>query len=174
VAVSAPSSAASFSASSALPARVGQPLQPRRLDVHGDPVGLQARGEPRGGAHQRRRLRPRPDAHEQPLARLPDALDRAIGTVLAHLRVDAVGRAPQRELAQRDQVALAEEVAHRTLGLLREIHLAVAHPLEQFLCGQVHQRDLVGRVEHTVGHRLPHANAGDRAHHVVQLRDAGR
>ena len=33
--------------------------------------------------------------------------------VLAHLRVDALGGAPQRKLAQRDQVALAEEVPHR-------------------------------------------------------------
>ncbi len=152
----------------ALPPRVGQPLQARRLDVHGDPVGLQARREPRGRAHERRRFGAGPDAHQQPLARLPDALDRTVGAVLAHLRVDAIGRAPQREFAQRDQVALAEEVAHRALGLLREIDLAVAHPLEQFLGRQVDERDFVGRVEHAIGHGLPHADAGDRADHVVQ------
>ncbi|MDQ0622427.1 hypothetical protein QFZ39_001637 [Paraburkholderia graminis] len=84
------------------------------------------------------------------------------------MRVDAIGRTSQGKLAQRNQIAFAKEVAHRALGLLREIHLAVAHAIEQFLGGQIDQRDFVGAIEHAVGHGLPHANAGDLPHHVVQ------
>jgi hypothetical protein len=99
---------------------------------------------------------------------LPDALDRTVGAILAHLRVDAIGGAAQRQLAQCDQVALAKEIAHRALGLLRHVDLAVAHPVEQFLGRQVDQRDFVGVIEHAVRHRFPHADAGDLADHVIE------
>jgi hypothetical protein len=147
---------------------IGQPLQLRRFDIHGDPVGLQCRRKARGRAHETRRFRTGPDAHQQPLARLPDMLDRTVGAIFAHLRIDTIGGTPQRQLAQRDQVAFAKEVAHRALGLLRQIHLAVAHPVEQFFGGQIDQRHFVGAIEHAVGHRLPHADARDLADHVVQ------
>ncbi len=152
----------------AFAARVGQPLQRGRFDIDGEPVGFETRGEPRRRAHQRGCLWPRTDAHEQTLARLPDTLDRTISAIFPHLRIDAIGGAAQRQLAQRNQIAFAEEVAHRALGLLRQIHLAVAHPVEQFLGGQIDQRDFVGMIEHAVGHRLPYADPGDLADHVVQ------
>ena len=51
--------------------------------------------------------------------------------VFAHLRVDALGRVAQRQLAQRDQVALLEEVLDRALRLRRHVDLAFAQALEQ-------------------------------------------
>jgi hypothetical protein len=58
------------------------------------------------------------DAGEQRVARAPHRLHGAALPVLQHLVVDAVGGAAQRKFAQRDQVALAKEVAYRALGLL--------------------------------------------------------
>jgi hypothetical protein len=112
-------------------------------------------------------LRPRPHAGDQPFACAPDSIDRPVGAVLTHLSIDTIRRAAQGELAQRDQVALAEEVAHRALGLCRQIHLAVAQAVQQFLGRQIDERHFVSAIEHAIGHRLPHANAGDAPDHVV-------
>ena len=102
---------------------------------------------------------------------LPDGRDGALAAVLAHLVVDAVRGAAQRELAQRDQVALAEEILDGALGLLRQVDLALAQALQQLVGRQVDQHHFVGLVEHVVGHRLPDADAGDAADHVVQAFD---
>ena len=91
-----------------------------------------------------------------------------IRAIFTHLRVHAIGGATQRQFAQRDQIALAKEIAHGALGLLRHIDLAFTQPLEQFLGGQVDERDFVGEIEHAIGNRLPHANARDLPDDVVQ------
>ena len=86
------------------------------------------------------------------LPRLPHArAGNMLVAVAPHLRVDALGRAAQRELAQREEVALAEEVLHGALGLLGQVDLALAQPLQQVVRRKVDQHDFVGLVEHRSG-----------------------
>jgi hypothetical protein len=54
------------------------------------------------------------------------------------------------------------------LTLRRHVDLARLQALEQLVRGDVDQHHLVGRVEHGVGHGLPHAHVGDAADDVVQ------
>ena len=79
-----------------------------------------------------------------------------------------LGRAAQGDLAQRNQIPFAEKVLRCTLGLLRQIDLARFEPCHQLIGRDVHQDDLIGAFQHRVGNGLVHANAGDRAHRVVQ------
>ncbi len=82
-----------------------------------------------------------------------DPLGRAIAV---HRRVDTLGGLAQRQFAQRDQVALAEEVVERDAHALGHVDLALAQPLQQVVGRQVDQLDFVGRLEHRVGHGLLH------------------
>ena len=62
--------------------------------------------------------------------------------VAAHLRIDAVGGAAQREFAQREQVALAEEVSDRALRLFGKIDLAILEALQQVVGRQIDEHRL--------------------------------
>ena len=84
------------------------------------------------------------------------------------VRVDAVGRAPQGDLAERAQVGAREEALHGPLGLGGDVDLALAQPLEQLARRQVDQLDRVGLVEDRVGHRLADLDAGDLGDDVVE------
>ena len=53
--------------------------------------------------------------------------------VAAHLRVDALGGAAQRQLAQRVEVAGLEEVLERALGLLGDVDLALLEALGELV-----------------------------------------
>ena len=109
-----------------------------------------------------------PHGNEQALVHGPCLADALRVAVVEHLVVDAVGRAAQRHLAQRNEVALAEEALDGSLGLLGEIHLALGHAIEQLFGREVDELYLVGAVEHGIGQRLPDAHAGHLAHDVVQ------
>ena len=85
--------------------------------------------------------------------------------------VYTVCRAPQRQFAQGHEVALAKEVLHGAVGLLRHVDFAGLEARQQFVGRQVNQYQFVGSVEHAVGHGLPHAGSGDAAHHIVQALD---
>ncbi len=106
-------------AQDALALRGGQPLQraASRRTRPATPRPAVARGA--------RRCAPpaptpdRPDAAEQPRLRLPHRADRLVGAVLLHRALDQVRGAAQRQLAQRDEVALAEEVRRRALAPAR-------------------------------------------------------
>ncbi len=150
---------------------LGQPQQAGGLDVDHDPFGVQRARHALAGAHQPLGLLVRADAHQQALAGGPDRADRRALAVRAHRRVDPVRRGAQRQLAQRDQVALAEEVLDRAPRLLRHVDLALAQALQQLVGRGVDQLDLVGALEHAVRHGLLHADAGDPGHHVVQAFD---
>ena len=92
--------------------------------------------------------------------------------VVLHLRVDALGGAPQRQLAQGDQVALAEEVLDRARGLLRACRPCLR-------CRRWSRSSGVRSISSTssacskmrVRHGLAHDHAGDLGHHVVQALD---
>ncbi len=116
---------------------LGQPRLGRRLHVDRVPLRLQAAGHPPRRPDEPRRHGARPDADDDPLGDGPRLLDPVGAHVAAHLIVDALGGAPQGELAQGDQVALAEEVARRALDLLGEVDLALAQPLEEVVRREV-------------------------------------
>ena len=91
--------------------------------------------------------------------------------VLEQLLVDALGRAPQGQLAQGREVGGREIVLERALGLLGNVDLAFLEALDQVVGRQVDELDGVGAVEDGVGHGLAHAHARDLRHDVVQALD---
>ena len=95
--------------------------------------------------------------------------------MLAHMRqqllVDALGGSPQRQLAQRRQIAGREEMADRALGLLRHVDLALVEALDQILGGEVDDLDIVGLIENAIGHGFAHADPGDPGDDVVEALD---
>ncbi|HEX3158086.1 MAG TPA: hypothetical protein VHQ45_06190 [Gemmatimonadaceae bacterium] len=140
----------------------------RRLDEDGEPLCAESVRHALRGAHELRARGRRTDADEQPIAHGP-ALGRCVhAAVDFHLTIHAIGRAKQGELPERDEVPLAEELLDGALGLVRHVHLPLIEPLEQFLGRQVDQLHFVSRLEHRIGERLAHGDAGDARHHVVQ------
>jgi hypothetical protein len=143
----------------------------RRLDVGGDPRGVEPVGHTLRRADEPGRERARVHAHQQTLGDGPDLLDRVLAPVDAHLRVHAVGGTAKGELAERDQVALPEEILDRLLRLVRHVDLALAEALQEIVGRQVDQLDVVGLLEHGVGHRLADHDAGDLGDDVVEALD---
>ena len=91
-----------------------------------------------------------------------------LAAIPPHLGVDALGRMPERQLAERDEVAFPEEVAGRLRRLLRDVDLAFLEPLAKVLDRKVDQLDLVGLLEDRVRHRLAHDDPGDLRDDVVE------
>ncbi|EWS54666.1 hypothetical protein X551_02511 [Methylibium sp. T29] len=152
----------------ALALRGRQALQRRCLDVDRVPGHRELLRQARGTAHHVVGVVARPDAAQQRGLGLPHRRDGLLDAIGLHVVLDAVGGAPQRQLAQRHQVALAEEVPDRPLRLRRQVDLAGLEPLDQLVGRRVDQYNLVGAIEEGVGQGLVHADAGDAAHHVVQ------
>ena len=138
------------------------------LHVRRDPRRAEAVGHPLGGAHEPRGRGTRPQAHEQPFAGGPGLLDRVLAHVHAHLRVDALGGATQGELAQGNEVALAEKVTESLLGELRNVDLALLEALQEVIGRKVDQLDLVGLLENGIRYRLLDDDAGDLGDDVVE------
>ena len=111
------------------------------------------------------------DAHRETLARGPGVADALAPHVAAHLRIDPMGRLPQCQFAQGDEVALTKESLERAARLVGEVHPALPQPLQQHVGRHVDQLDLVGPLEHGVGHRLAHGDAGDLGHDVIEALD---
>src|SRR5438128_1817966 len=76
-------------------------------------------------------------------------------------------RAPG-QLAKRDQVALAEELADRPLRVVGDVDLPLPQTLDQVVGRQIDQLDLVGLFQDRVRDRLVDLDAGDLRYHVVQ------
>ena len=87
---------------------------------------------------------------------------------LDQVGIDALGRAPQRQLAQRGQVLRLEETLDGARGGVLDVDLAFGETLEQFVGRKIDQDDLVGLVEHRVGHGFAHPHFGDLLHDVVE------
>jgi hypothetical protein len=99
---------------------------------------------------------------------LPDGRNRFDFAILAHLGIDPIGGASEREFAQRDEVPFAEEILDRAFRLSRDIDLAFLEALQEVIGWQVDELHFVGLFQHRIGHRLPHADPADSSHHVVQ------
>ena len=145
-----------------------QPVQGRGLDIHRMPDAAQAGGEPGGGAHQLFAAGVVPDTEQDRIAGVPDFLLALAVAPGAHLLIDAVGGAAQGQLAQRNQIALAEKVFDSALGLAADVDFALIEPLAQIVRGEVHQHHVVRGVKEGIGNRLPHLHAGDPADDVIQ------
>lgn len=112
-----------------------QPVQGRGLDIHRMPDAAQAGGEPGGGAHQLFAAGVVPDTEQDRIAGVPDFLLALAVAPGAHLLIDAVGGAAQGQLAQRNQIALAEKVFDSALGLAADVDFALIEPLAQIVRG---------------------------------------
>ena len=150
---------------------VRQAQQLGRFDIHDDPAGVQRRRHALAGAHQALALLVGADRDQQPLAGRPGGANALALAVFAHRGVDAVRGGAQRQLAQRDEVALAEEILDRVARLLGDVHLARLQPLEQHVGRRVDHHHLVGALEHAVRNGFLHAHAGDPGDDVVQALD---
>ena len=124
-----------------------------------------------GVAHEPQRGFVGGDADQKPLARRPGAANGVAAHVIEQSAVHALGRAPQRQFAQGRQVAAREEAFERPAGLLGQIDLAVGEALDQVVRRDVDDLDVVGRIEHRVGHDLAYADAGDAGDDVVEAFD---
>ncbi len=132
---------------------------------------MQRRSKAPCRAHETFRQRIGSDADKHALAGGPRVANRMIVAVFAHGRIDALGCRAQRELAQCDQIALAEKRLERVPALFRRIDLALAHALQQVVGRQVDEFDFVGGVEYAVGYRFAHGDAGDLRDDIVEALD---
>ncbi len=151
------------------PARLLPPAA--ALHVDRGPWPAQAVRDAAGVADQRLAAGAAVDVHQHAVAGAPRAADGVAAHVVDHLVVHPLRRAPQRQFAQRRQVARLEVVLDRPLRLLRQVDLAVVQPLDQVLRREVDQLDVVGAVDDGIRHRLAHPDAGDARDHVVQAFD---
>ncbi len=127
--------------------------------------------QPLGVAHEARRARILAEADQDALARRPGAGDRIGLHVGEQLLVDPLGGPPQRQFAQRGQIARREIMLQRPLGLLGDIDLALLQPLDQVVGREVDQLDGIGAVEHRIRHGLAHPHMRDLRDHVVEAFD---
>ena len=111
------------------------------------------------------------DAHQKPVLGRPGSGDGVRAHVVDHLRVDPLGGDAHRELAQRGEIALAEEMLQGAADLAAHVDLAFAQPLDQVVRRQVDQLDLIGELQDLVRQGLADAHAGDALHDVVQALD---
>ena len=132
-----------------------------RLDGDRRPGGVEGGGELGGASHHALGHFVRADAGEQALRGGPRALDRLLAQIVDHLVVDPVGRAAEREFAQRGQVAGGEEILGRAPRRLGHIDLALVQALNELVRRDVDQDDVGRLLKHAVGHRLAHDDAGD-------------
>ena len=91
-----------------------------------------------------------------------------MGDALRRGAVEALRHLAQRQLAQRREVRVAEEVLERPGDLVLRVDLARLEPLDQVLHGEVEVHDLVGLLEEAVGHRLAHRDAGVARDELVE------
>ena len=112
------------------------------------------------------RARLRLDEGEDPLGHRLLAERIELGNAAAGL--DVLGDLAQRELAQRGEVVLAEEVEQRLLGPAPGIDLAAPQTVLQRLGREIDEDDLVGVVQYVVRERLAHADTRQLEDCVVQ------
>ena len=105
---------------------------------------VQPVGDAFGVTHQPGGVASVADADQHALARRPRSGDGIGAHVGEKLVVDALGGPPQRQLAERREIAGREEVAQRPFGLARHVDLAVLQPLDQVFRREVDGLDVVG------------------------------
>ena len=140
----------------------------RRLHVDDHPLGPQPGGHPPGCADDARGEGTRAHADQDALGHGPDARDGVVAAVDLHLGVHSRRGGPERQLPERDEIALAEEAAHRFPGLLGEVDLPLLEAPDQIVRRQIDQLDLGRLLEDRVRDRLPRRHLRDARDDVVQ------
>ena len=128
------------------------------LDEEGGPGRVEAVGEELGMAHGG--LGGGAIAFEQDqhaLGGRPGTGDRVGAHVVAEVGVDVLGRAAECDLAQRAEIALAEEAGECPAGDVGAVDAAVGQAGAEFRRRDVDELDLVGVLEHAVGQCFSHA-----------------
>ena len=138
---------------------------------HGGPGRLQPLRHAARGANEPQCGWIGTDAHRQAVARGPGVTDALAPHVPAHLGIDPVRGLPQGQLAQGNEIALAEEPFERPARLVGQVHPALPQALQQDVGGDIDQLDFVGPLEHGIGQRLAHGDAGDLRHHIIEALD---
>ena len=108
---------------------------------------------------------------DDPLARLPGAVDAVLGAVRAQRAVDLVGEPEQGELAQSGEVAQAEVVRQCRVDPLGGVDDAGRKAVAQRLRREVDDLDLVGAARDGIRHGLALRDPGDLLDHVVERFD---
>ena len=80
----------------------------------------------------------------------------------------ALGGPAQGQLAQRRQVLGLEEALAGARRHVLDIDLALGEAFQQLLGRQIDEDEVVGFLEHAVGHRLAHLHARDPLHDVAE------
>ena len=62
-------------------------------------------------------------------------------------------------------------MCQRPRGIVREVDLPGPHPRHEFVRREIHDFDIIRRVEHRIRNGLAHTDPGDLRHHVVQALD---
>jgi hypothetical protein len=152
----------------ARPIRLGIADMARRLHVESRPPGAQGAGQPPGAADEPLGKRFGADADQQPVTGGPGLPDAFRGHVASHLGIHALGGVPQGQLAQRQEVAFAEEAVLGMPRLIRQVDLPLLEAHQQVIRWKIHQLHLVRPLQERVRHILAHHHAGDLGHHVPQ------
>jgi len=140
----------------------------RGLYMYGHPFRPEHRRHPAGGTDQPDGAGVRADTDQNPFRGRPDLPDAPIAPVAFHLVVHPLGGAPQRQLPQSNQIALAKKVLPGLFRLFGQIDLAFLQALDEIVGRQIDELDFIGPVQKRVGHGLPDDDAGDLADNVVQ------
>ncbi len=141
---------------------------PGRLNVHGDPFGMETRRHRSGGPHQTGSPGLHVHADHDRFGGRPRSDHGMVAAIHLHLLVDPLGGSPESHFAQCDQIPLAEEILERLLRLLRHVDFAVFQTLQQVIGGEIDQLDIIGLFKHRVRHRFTHPHSSDLSHHIVQ------
>ena len=145
-----------------------QAQQLGRFHINDMPGHIELRRQAGAVAHQLFAARLGADADQQRILRRPDRGHRLVAPVGHHVLVHPVSGTAQGQLAQGEQIALAEKILDRPFRLLRQVNLALLQALQQLIRRQIDQHHLVRQVEQSVRQRFPDLDAGDTADHVVQ------
>lgn len=121
-----------------------------------------------GGAYQLLAAGIVANAQQDGVAGVPDLLLTLAVAPGAHLLIDPVGGAAQRQLAQGNQVTFAKEVFDGAFGLAADINLPLVEALAKIVGREIDQHHVIGGIKERVGDGFADLHAGDAADHVVQ------
>src|SRR5262245_59284859 len=101
----------------------------RGFNVNGHPLCVEAIGKPFGGADHFGGSRAGADANEEPFVRGPGCFISAAETRRFNLFVDTVGRFAEGDLAEGNEVLLAEKLLQGLGGLCGNVNLSLPQSL---------------------------------------------
>ena len=145
-----------------------EPAQLRRFHIDRVPARIELSGQAGGSTHHGFAVRRRANRRQKGFAGFPHRPDRLAAAVDLHFIVDPLGRPPQGQLTQGDQIALAEKMMDGAGRLLWQVDLAFPQAFQELVGRQVDEHDFVGFVEQAIGQGFAHLDPGNAADDVVE------